>query len=69
MKVRIGVESKETVTPFPSVEAIDCKPTTKSREMSGARLKVTLFETSRERSYPPNVKLPRTPLFPRTSEQ
>ena len=50
MKVKIGLGSKDTVAPSASVEATDCRPTSKSREMSGPRLNVTLFGTSRERS-------------------
>ena len=50
MKVRIDEGSKDIGEPFAAVEVIDCRPTTKSREMSGARSKVTLFGTSRERS-------------------
>ena len=50
IKVKIEVGSKSAVDPFAVVELIDCSPTTKSREISGARSKVTLFGTSLEAS-------------------
>ena len=50
MNVRIGFGSKGVTAPSASVDVIDCRPTTRSREISGARLKVTLFGISRERS-------------------
>lgn len=68
MKVWIEFGSKEIVEPFAAVEVIDCRPTTRSREESGARLKVTLLGISLEISYPPNVKLPKKP-FPSVKSQ
>ncbi len=50
MKVEIGFGSKDIAAPSASVEVIACRPTTRSREMSGAISKVTLFGTSLERS-------------------
>ena len=50
IKVKIEVGSKFVVDLFAVVELIDCSPTTKSREISGARSKVTLFGTSLEAS-------------------
>lgn len=50
MKVQIGFGNNECVEPFAAVDIIDCRPTTKSREISGARSKVTLFGTSLEES-------------------
>lgn len=50
IKVRIGVGSKEIVEPFAAVEVMDCKPTTRSLDMSGAMSKVTLFGISLETS-------------------
>ena len=50
MKVWIEFGSKDIAEPFAAVEVIDCRPTTRSLEMSGARSKVTLFGTSLERS-------------------
>ena len=65
IKVSIVDDSKDTAEPLALVEVIDSKPTTKSREMSGAKEKDTLFGMNRERSRPPNVKLPKNPLDPR----
>ena len=48
MKVWIEFGSKDIAEPFAAVEVIDCRPTTRSLEMSGARSKVTLFGTSLE---------------------
>ena len=50
IKVRMGVGSKEIVEPFAAVEVMDCKPTTRSLDISGAISKVTLFGTSLETS-------------------
>ena len=50
MKVQIGFGNNEWFEPFAAIEVIDCRPTTKSREISGARSKVTLFGTSFEES-------------------
>ena len=50
MKVKIDAGSKDTADPLAVVEVIDCRPTTKSRETSGARSKVTLFGISLEAS-------------------
>ena len=50
MKVKIEDGSKDTMEPLAVVEFIDCRLTTKSREMSGARSKVTLFGISLEES-------------------
>ena len=65
IKVSIVDDSKDTAEPLALVEVIDSKPTTKSREMSGAKEKDTLFGMNRERSRPPNVKLPKNSLDPR----
>ena len=58
MNVRIGVGSSSVVKLLAAVARIICKPTTRSRDISGAREKETLFGTNREASKPPNVKLP-----------
>jgi len=53
MKVNIGVGSKDVAELFGCVVfviLIDCRPTTRSREMSGAREKETLLGTNREES-------------------
>lgn len=50
MKVKIEVGSKDIPDPFAAVEVMDWRPTTRSRDMSGARSKVTLFGINRERS-------------------
>lgn len=50
MKVRIDVGRRDIVEPFTAVEVIDWRPTTRSLDWSGAKLKGTLFGTSRERS-------------------
>ena len=39
---------------------MDWIPTTKSRELSGAKLNNTLLDLNLKASYPPRVKLPRT---------
>ena len=52
------------VDPAELVTEIDWRPTTRSREMSGARANETLLGTKRDRSYPPNVRLPKTLLSP-----
>ena len=67
MNVKIGAGSRACgceVDLSALLDVIDCKPTTRSREMSEAREKETLFGTNLERSYPPKVKLPKTPLDP-----
>ena len=46
------------------VEVIACRPTTRLREMSGAREKEILLGINLERSYPPNVRLPKNPFAP-----
>ena len=50
MKVKIGFGNNECCEPFAAVEVIDCRPTTKSREVSGAKLKVMLFGINLEES-------------------
>ena len=50
MKVEIDSGSKDMTEPLAAVEVIDCRPTTKSREISGARSKVTLFGMNLEES-------------------
>ena len=62
MKVFIGFGRKEVVRGL--VEVIACKPTTRLRDMSGAREKEVLLGINLERSYPPNVKLPKNPFAP-----
>ncbi len=50
IKVKIVDDSNVTAEPLALVEVIDSKPTTRSREMSEARKKGTLFGIHRERS-------------------
>lgn len=50
MKVKTEFGSKEIAEPLLAVEVIESKLTIKSRDISGARLKVTLFGTNLERS-------------------
>ena len=48
IKVRIGDGSNDVVEPFASLAVMDCRPTTISREISGAREKDTLLEMNRD---------------------
>ena len=64
MSVNIADGSKDVEEPFASIEVIDCNPTTISREMSGASEKGTLLGMNRDESYPPSVRLPKTPFNP-----
>ena len=50
MKVKTEFGSKGIAEPFAAVEVIESKSTIKSRDIPGARLKVTLFGTNLERS-------------------
>ena len=50
MKVQIGFDRSNTAEPFAYVAVIDCRPTIRSRETSGAREKETLLGTSRDES-------------------
>ena len=64
MNDSIGYGNSELIDPLAKVEIIDCNPTTRSRVTSGASLNETPFSKKREASYPPNVRLPKTPLTP-----
>lgn len=50
MNVRMGDGSNDVVEPFASLAVMDCRPTTISREMSGAREKDTLLGMNRDAS-------------------
>ena len=50
MNVSIGDGSNDVVEPFASLAVMDCRPTTISREMSGAREKDTLLGMNRDAS-------------------
>ena len=50
IKVSIVDDSNDAAEPLACVEVIDCKPTTRSREISGARKKDTLSGIMREES-------------------
>ena len=41
-----------------SLKLIDCKPTTRSRDISLAIVKGTSFDMNFEASYPPKVRVP-----------
>ena len=72
MNVKIGAGSRACGCEFDLsvvLDVINCKPTTTSREMSEAREKEILFGTNLERSYPPKVKLPKTPFDPVVEQQ
>lgn len=64
INILIADGSNDVATRVASVKDIDCRPTTISRETSGARLKDTLFGVYLERSEPPKVILPKTPFSP-----
>ena len=50
MNVNIGEGSNDVVEPFASLAVMDCRPTTISREISGAREKDTLLGMNRDAS-------------------
>ena len=62
MNVKIPVESSSLFVVVASLNAIDCNPTTRSREISLAIVKATSFGVNFEASYPPKVR-DALPLF------
>ena len=48
--MRMGDESIDVLEPEESIAVIDCRPTTRSRDISGPREKDTLLGMNRERS-------------------
>lgn len=67
IKVKVGVESKGIIDPFELVVLMAFKPTTKSRDESGASEKDTSLGSNCDASYPPNVKLPKALPFAHNS--
>lgn len=64
MNVKTGDDSRVEEVPLANTEVMDCRPTTRSRAESPARLNVRLFGVYLERSDPPRVKLPKMPVDP-----
>ena len=62
MNVKRPAESSSSFVVVASLNAIDCNPTTKSREISLAIVKATSFGVNLEASYPPKVR-EALPLF------
>ena len=62
MNVKTPVESSSSFDVVASLNAIDCNPTTRSREISLAIVKATSFGVNLEASYPPKVR-DALPLF------
>ncbi len=58
MNVKMPVSSNGTFVVVASLKLIDCKPTTKSRDISLAIVKATSFGINFEASYPPKVRVP-----------
>ena len=61
MKVRMGLEDSVLVFPVVSLNAIECRPTTKSRDRVSVIENDRLFGIARASSYPPKVSVPRVP--------
>lgn len=64
INILIAEGSNDVATRVASVKDIDCRLKTRSREITGFRLKDTLFGVYLERSEPPKVRLPKTPFSP-----
>ena len=58
MKVKMPASSKGLFVVVALLRLIDCKPTTKSRDISLAIVKATSFGTNIEASKPPKVRVP-----------
>ena len=58
MNVKIPAGSSASFVLVASLKLIDCKPTTRSRDISPAIVKATSFDMNFEASYPPNVRVP-----------
>ena len=65
MNVRIAFGKSGTASRVASVKEIDCRPTTMSRLISGARSKDTLLGVYLEASEPPRIRVPKVPLNPK----
>ena len=63
-KASSGVGSKGWLEPLLYVAITLWTPTTISRDISGAKWKVTLFGVYLETSVPPKFRLPKKPLEP-----
>ena len=64
INVKTGDDNRVEEDPFANTDVIDCKPTTRSRIESPARWKDTSLGVYLERSEPPSVRLPKTPVDP-----
>ena len=58
MNVKMPWSSKLLFVVVASLNSIDCKPTTRSRDISLAIVKATLLGMNFEASYPPKVRVP-----------
>ena len=58
MNVKMPWSSRLLFVVVASLNSIDCKPTTRSRDISLAIVKATLLGMNFEASYPPNVRVP-----------
>lgn len=59
MKIKMPPDGRSSLfAVLESVYWIDCRPTTRSRDISSAKSKVTLLGVNLDESYPPSVRLP-----------